>query len=336
MSAVYPCDAEWREVQCDVLTYGYIRNRFGSIAGEKPREIIELCIKFLKPTIFVDETEDPVNSISDEDRQESNRYKQEGNMYFKARDYDQAIVKYKSAIYRNPNNHLLFSNLAYCEYLLSQYNEALVSIRHCIDLDPTVRDLITINSSLPSTTSNAISVVQFIKGWFRYGLILEKVDQSEEAAIAYSTARDLSEYAITNSQNKTGSHGNLLKQRRQCTSGYEKVMKLLESKDHRDPFRLIGQYFQEDAPSFDPEDLFDLRAKQEAVLNMFEKDGYTPKQIELNPICMKLKLECRAMEFSLLHRNAKQAQFRTVVNENGFECEPFPRHWMVSWTSMGF
>ena len=120
----------------ELMTGGYVRQSIGIKLPDIPRVVVNLCTKFVMDPVYENEADDPVNFISDLDRKESDRYKEKGNRYFKAKELNQAIIKYTTAIRFNPNNHLLFSNRAYSHYLLSNYDDALVDIKQCVSIEP--------------------------------------------------------------------------------------------------------------------------------------------------------------------------------------------------------
>lgn len=169
-----PNESQWRRIDIDLLTTGYLWKRV-RISKRRLRAtakgIIVLCQKFVRPTVFYPEAIDPVNRITLTDERLCDQYKEEGNGYFKSKNYGQAIIKYTTAIRYNPNNHLLYSNRSYCHYLMANYDDARTDILFCIEIKPT-----------------------FCKGWFRYGLVLEKLRNYEKAGVAYKTAVQLSQY----------------------------------------------------------------------------------------------------------------------------------------------
>lgn len=157
----YLTESGWRLVDFGLLTHGYIRKyvkAFSLKPTATPRELIELCQKFATPIVFDDEAADPVNHILPADEKESDKYKEAGNRYFKAKDYEQAIIKYRTAMRFNPNNHLLYSNRASCYFIRLQFDAAQEDISQCLQIDPS-----------------------FIKGWSRYGRILEKLRDYKRA-----------------------------------------------------------------------------------------------------------------------------------------------------------
>lgn len=94
-------ESDWRKVDFDVLTHGYIRQRicvFGLKPSETPGNVVDLCRDFAAPQIFENEAADPVNQVSPEDEKESDRYKEEGNRHFQAKEFEDAIIKYTTAI----------------------------------------------------------------------------------------------------------------------------------------------------------------------------------------------------------------------------------------------
>ena len=135
-----------------VLTRGFIRSLTGVTSQDIPKVIRELCAKFLVEPEYENQLNDPFNVVSQTDQKYSERFKEEGNEHFRAKQYEIAISKYTTAIQYDPNNHLPFSNRACCEYKLSMYEDAFVSIKRCISIEPA-----------------------FAKGWHRYALILKQL-----------------------------------------------------------------------------------------------------------------------------------------------------------------
>lgn len=97
-------DEEASALDYDLLTPGYLRSE-GCLDGNAPHtNIVNLCTEFANPVMFKNEADDPINFISDQDKEHSDRYKKEGNVYFKSKEYDEAVAKYTTAI-------RMFSNL---------------------------------------------------------------------------------------------------------------------------------------------------------------------------------------------------------------------------------
>ena len=97
-------ESEDRQVDYDVVTPAYIwqevysklKSDFSSVSVSG--DITDLCTKYVKPVVFESESDDPINFISDGDKTECDKYKEEGNLYFKAKDYKHAIIKYTTAL----------------------------------------------------------------------------------------------------------------------------------------------------------------------------------------------------------------------------------------------
>jgi stress-induced-phosphoprotein 1 len=62
--------------------------------------------------------------------------KEEGNNFFKAQDYPNAVAAYTEAIKRNPMEHTAYSNRAAAYLKLCAYNEALQDCEKCLELKP--------------------------------------------------------------------------------------------------------------------------------------------------------------------------------------------------------
>ena len=89
---------EERRVKYDVLTPGFIRKEVHPKLDSVSGDIVDLCTKFVKPVVFGNEADDPINFISDNDKRECDKYKEEGNQYLKAEEYNCAIIKYTTAL----------------------------------------------------------------------------------------------------------------------------------------------------------------------------------------------------------------------------------------------
>jgi len=85
------------------------------------------------------------------------RKKNEGNEYFKARDFPRAIAAYTEAINAQPDNHVLYSNRSAAYAGLERWAEASADGQKCVQLDPT-----------------------FVKGYHRAGLAMLNTGELRE------------------------------------------------------------------------------------------------------------------------------------------------------------
>lgn len=102
------------------------------------------------------------------DPEKAEEEKEKGNEYFKKGEYSSAIKHYSAAITRNPDDPKLYSNRAACYTKLAAFDLGLRDCETCVKLD-----------------------VKFIKGWIRKGKILQGMQQSNKALIAYQKAMEL-------------------------------------------------------------------------------------------------------------------------------------------------
>jgi tetratricopeptide (TPR) repeat protein len=84
--------------------------------------------------------------------------KNEGNTFFKNKQYEQAIEKYTEAIQLDPNDVTFYSNRSACFAALNKWSEAAEDGRQCIMTDKT-----------------------FVKGYFRAALALQNLGNLEGA-----------------------------------------------------------------------------------------------------------------------------------------------------------
>lgn len=102
------------------------------------------------------------------DPEKAEEEKEIGNDYFKKGDYSIAIKHYSEAILRNPDDPKLYSNRAACYTKLAAFDLGLKDCETCVKLDD-----------------------KFIKGWIRKGKILQGMQQSSKALVAYQKAMEL-------------------------------------------------------------------------------------------------------------------------------------------------
>ncbi|XP_022902492.1 stress-induced-phosphoprotein 1 [Onthophagus taurus] len=94
--------------------------------------------------------------------------KEKGNDLFKKGDYATAVKHYTEAIHRNPDDPKLYSNRAACYTKLAAFDLGLKDCDKCVDLDS-----------------------KFIKGWIRKGHILQVMQDSVKARVAFQKALEL-------------------------------------------------------------------------------------------------------------------------------------------------
>lgn len=94
--------------------------------------------------------------------------KEIGNDFFKKGEYSSAIKHYSEAISRNPDDPKLYSNRAACYTKLAAFDLGLKDCDTCVKLDD-----------------------KFIKGWIRKGKILQGMQQSSKALVAYQKAMEM-------------------------------------------------------------------------------------------------------------------------------------------------
>jgi len=87
--------------------------------------------------------------------------KNEGNGFFKAKQYAQAIEKYTEAIALDSNDVTFYSNRSACHAALEQWEQAAEDGRQCVMTDK-----------------------KFVKGYFRYALGLQNMDNLDGASEA--------------------------------------------------------------------------------------------------------------------------------------------------------
>lgn len=84
--------------------------------------------------------------------------KAEGNNFYKAKQYDQAIRLYTEAIELDPSDHTFWSNRAACYADKGSWEESAADARQCVIIDKS-----------------------FVKGYFRLALALQNMDQLDQA-----------------------------------------------------------------------------------------------------------------------------------------------------------
>ena len=204
----------------------------------------------------------------------------------------------------DPDNHLVLSNRAFCHFLLEQYEEALEDIASCVR-----------------------SERAFCKGWFRRGLILEKLDQLGKAGVAYKTALRLSAFDAEQRAEEATAQRNLAL----CKSRFSKFMKRIKAekkdeiasyisefesskarRERREKCKRISEQIREEAPhATSREDLVDIFAQDPRV--------------------------CELEDERQLASDVQMSRYKECVAKNAFkfyndanECNT----WMVTWSSL--
>lgn len=89
-------------------------------------------------------------------------WKNEGNGFIKAKNYEEAVNAYTEAIKIDPKNHVFFSNRSLAYMSLNNFENALNDADECIKVNP-----------------------NFAKGYLRKGFALFKLDKKEESLTSY-------------------------------------------------------------------------------------------------------------------------------------------------------
>jgi stress-induced-phosphoprotein 1 len=64
------------------------------------------------------------------------QFKDEGNEFFKQKQFDKAVESYSKAIEADPNSHVLYSNRSFAHNKLKQWKESLADAKKSIELQP--------------------------------------------------------------------------------------------------------------------------------------------------------------------------------------------------------
>mmetsp|Transcript_14149 Transcript_14149/g.22082 ORF Transcript_14149/g.22082 Transcript_14149/m.22082 type:complete len:425 (-) Transcript_14149:101-1375(-) len=297
----------------DVVVAGFVRNNVGCTTHSIPQVILDLCGEYVFPIKYQDEGEDPLNLITHQDMQMSDSYKLKGNEFFKSQDYHSAIIKYTTALRFNPNNFLVYSNRAYCHYLLTNYTEALQDIQQCVRLKPT-----------------------FLKGWYRYALILQKLHKYGRAAIALRTA-----YHLSVDWNE---HGNQANQANQFQTMYENLMQRLQREQNTQAMKYIDGFDCQPehwSSAFNTAAAQCPRIGEIVALMRNNKEDLTEEVLQefeelmQSDTCLALSQEKEEQEF---YAYVQQSKCEYLAKRNAFQFdEPHNRvgneRWIISWSS---
>jgi len=146
-----------------------------------PPIVTELCESyFMIPK--VKPNKDAVNIITKKDKKLCDQYKNEGNIYFKNKEYSSAITKYTKALFHDPNNNIVWNNRALCHYLVNEYKLCVDDAKSAIECKPT-----------------------FPKSWINLGKAYQKLNELVYTGVCYKTAYNIIfKYEKENYKNKKG------------------------------------------------------------------------------------------------------------------------------------
>lgn len=115
-------------------------------------------------------------------REEAIACKAQGNVHFKAKEFEKAVESFTSAIAHDPTDHVFYSNRSACNSELGNYEQALQDAEQCIKLSP-----------------------EFVKGYGRKALALHRSGRLDDAIAAYDAGLAID-----------GSNAQLLEGKQQC------------------------------------------------------------------------------------------------------------------------
>lgn len=76
-----------------------------------------------------------VSDVDQKTKDKAEKFKEEGNVFFKANNYDKAILFYTKAIKAMPSNPVYYANRAFCHIRLENYGSALIDAEKAIEVD---------------------------------------------------------------------------------------------------------------------------------------------------------------------------------------------------------
>lgn len=94
--------------------------------------------------------------------EQANDFKNKGNDFFKAGQWEQAYEMYTKAIELNPNDHIFYSNRSGCLVKMNKNEEALSDAEKSLEINPS-----------------------YVRGYSRKGIALYNLNKKEEAVKAY-------------------------------------------------------------------------------------------------------------------------------------------------------
>lgn len=219
----------------------------------------------------------------------------------------------------NPNNHLVYSNRAYCYFHLEEYDDANKDIKECLRLKPA-----------------------FSRGWYQYAELLEKdgdllmKEVPELTALAWQRAWTL----VIMEKNQPGVNA--------CFRKKHKFWKSVEDNDainEKEIEKFVEDFWKKP---------YDARAVWDSLLTKYGRDPeikrllqkygrWSPEwRVRMLDIAPQETVECITYSgFSTLFEHSK---YREMVERNAFqraevECHaasgaPRPYdHWFVGWSS---
>jgi len=117
--------------------------------------------------------------------QEAEKHKKQGNIFFKSQQYEEAIKEYSTAIIKNSNNTVYFTNRALCYIRLKKFEEAIIDCKRAIEIDEKslkgnylLGQAIIESSNSPARLNEAIQVLRVA---YDQSLRLRKEDSNEIA-----------------------------------------------------------------------------------------------------------------------------------------------------------
>ena len=156
------------KIDFSLVTAGFIRgvifqNEQHEIDQKMVVDIVTVITKYVKNPFLLEPWKDPINFIGESDVIQCQRLREQGNDYFKKKEYLTAVVKYNAAIKHNPNNYLILANRGLTHQHLGNFERAFNDIRLSIIIAPF-----------------------YPKNWYRLGLLLLKCSLTLSSCIDIS------------------------------------------------------------------------------------------------------------------------------------------------------
>eukprot|EP01083_Nonionella_stella_P060417 157784_1 len=156
-----------------LLVIGYVRSTCKRICDQS--DVMFLLLSY--STFYGNPYTDPANYVTDTEKHMSSLYRKKGNVLFKNHQYEEAIIKYTTALNFNPNDDKIHCNKSLCHLLLnktlSAYDDASCALKLCVT-NP--------------------------KCWYRLGIASEKLNDLTTAFLAFRTAKCVSDTMHNNAQ----------------------------------------------------------------------------------------------------------------------------------------
>lgn len=124
----------------------------------------------------------------------------------------------------------------------------------------------------------------FGKGWYRYGLILHKLDRLGEAGVAYKTAVQLSQYQM----NRPNESKKKVLALDQCKSRYLKFIKFLRKKKKKKALQFMADFGK------DPE-----ASSMYTVMKELERKGIDTRDMDMERISEEYPEMMRRQELGI-------------------------------------